>query len=191
MISGCGGTRDWPDARGIFHNKEKTFLVWVNEEDQMRVISMQAGGNVKEVFVRWVNGVNAVEQVVSAKGYTWMTDPHAGMLSSCVSNLGTGLRASMHIKLPNILKTVGQEGLEKYAKTMRMACRGTGGEHTAAGSDGKVDISNNDRIGKSEVQLVQTMIDGVCKFIELEKKAAGGGSAAVKAEIESAIAASK
>lgn len=32
---------DWPDARGIFHNKEKTFLVWVNEEDHMRCISMQ------------------------------------------------------------------------------------------------------------------------------------------------------
>ena len=34
-------TGDWPEARGIFHNTEKTFLVWVNEEDQMRIISMQ------------------------------------------------------------------------------------------------------------------------------------------------------
>jgi hypothetical protein len=25
--------RDWPEGRGIFHNKAKTFLVWVNEED--------------------------------------------------------------------------------------------------------------------------------------------------------------
>jgi ATP:guanido phosphotransferase, C-terminal catalytic domain len=32
---------DWPDGRGIFHNKDKTFLVWVNEEDHMRCISMQ------------------------------------------------------------------------------------------------------------------------------------------------------
>ena len=24
--------RDWPDGRGIWHNEEKTFLVWVNEE---------------------------------------------------------------------------------------------------------------------------------------------------------------
>merc|ERR1711939_927620 len=37
MIYGCGGCRDWPDARGIYHNDEKTFLVWVNEEDQMRL----------------------------------------------------------------------------------------------------------------------------------------------------------
>ena len=33
--------RDWPDSRGIFHNDDKTFLVWVNEEDQLRIISMQ------------------------------------------------------------------------------------------------------------------------------------------------------
>merc|ERR1711872_760833 len=32
--------RDWPEGRGIFHNEAKTFLLWVNEEDQTRIISM-------------------------------------------------------------------------------------------------------------------------------------------------------
>ena len=40
---------DWPESRGIFHNNEKTFLVWVNEEDQLRIISMQPGGDAKQV----------------------------------------------------------------------------------------------------------------------------------------------
>ena len=44
--------RDWPEGRGIFHNEAKTFLVWVNEEDQTRIISMQKGGDVKGVFER-------------------------------------------------------------------------------------------------------------------------------------------
>lgn len=185
MIYACGGVRDWPESRGIFHNKDKTFLVWVNEEDQMRVISMQAGGNVDQVFKRWVDGVNAVEKAVAAKGYKWMTDPHVGMFSSCVSNLGTGLRASMHICLPEILKAVGQDTLDRYCLTMRMQCRGTGGEHTEAGSDGKIDISNWDRIGKSEVELVQVMIDGVVKLISLEERAKAGED--IKTEIEAAI----
>merc|ERR1711931_539659 len=38
----AGMERDWPEGRGIFHNKDKTFLTWVNEEDQLRIISMQA-----------------------------------------------------------------------------------------------------------------------------------------------------
>ena len=45
--------RDWPDARGIWHNDAKNFLVWVNEEDHLRLISMQKGGNMKAVFERY------------------------------------------------------------------------------------------------------------------------------------------
>ena len=52
--------RDWPDARGIWHNHLKTFLVWVNEEDHTRVISMQKGGNMQEVFTRFCNGLKEV-----------------------------------------------------------------------------------------------------------------------------------
>ena len=48
----AGMERDWPEGRGIFHNEAKTFLVWVNEEDQLRIISMQMGGDVKAVFER-------------------------------------------------------------------------------------------------------------------------------------------
>lgn len=47
--------RDWPDARGIWHNDNKNFLVWVNEEDHLRLISMEKGGNMKAVFERCVS----------------------------------------------------------------------------------------------------------------------------------------
>jgi hypothetical protein len=33
FLEACGLNRDWPEGRGIFHNNEKTFLVWINEED--------------------------------------------------------------------------------------------------------------------------------------------------------------
>ena len=39
----AGMERDWPEGRGIYHNAAKTFLVWVNEEDQLRIISMENG----------------------------------------------------------------------------------------------------------------------------------------------------
>ena len=41
FLKAAGLNRDWPDSRGIYHNNDKTFLVWVNEEDQLRIISMQ------------------------------------------------------------------------------------------------------------------------------------------------------
>jgi len=51
-LQSCGLEREWPEARGIFHNENKTFLVWVNEEDQLRIISMQQGSNIRQVFER-------------------------------------------------------------------------------------------------------------------------------------------
>merc|ERR1711934_344662 len=56
----AGMERDWPEGRGIFHNDKKTFLIWVNEEDQLRIISMQMGGDVKQVFERLCNGIKMV-----------------------------------------------------------------------------------------------------------------------------------
>ena len=42
--------RDWPSGRAVYHNDAKTFLIWINEEDQMRIISMLPGPGIKEVF---------------------------------------------------------------------------------------------------------------------------------------------
>lgn len=42
------------------HNNEKTFLIWVNEEDHTRIISMEKGGNMKRVFERFCRGLKEV-----------------------------------------------------------------------------------------------------------------------------------
>lgn len=43
FLKAANGYDDWPEGRGIFFNNDKTFLVWVNEEDHLRLISMQKG----------------------------------------------------------------------------------------------------------------------------------------------------
>merc|ERR1712107_539404 len=92
----AGMERDWPEGRGIFHNKDKTFLTWVNEEDQLRIISMQMGGDVRAVFDRLARGIKAVEDSVKAEsGKDFMLDAKYGYIHSCPTNLGTGMRASV------------------------------------------------------------------------------------------------
>lgn len=51
------------------HNDSKTFLVWINEEDHLRIISMQKGGNMKEVFSRFCSGLTQVN-IIGNEG-TW------------------------------------------------------------------------------------------------------------------------
>ena len=98
-LESCGLEREWPEARGIFHNDNKTFLVWVNEEDQLRIISMQPGSNIRQVFERLSIAAAKIEE--KAK---FANDKHLGYITSCPTNLGTGMRASVHIKLPKLAK---------------------------------------------------------------------------------------
>jgi len=164
LCSGMG--RDWPDARGIWHNESKNFLIWVNEEDHTRVISMEKGGNIKRVFERFCNGLQEVEKNIAEKGWEFMWSEHLGYILTCPSNLGTGLRAGVHIKIPHVSS---DPRFDQLLDHYRLQKRGTGGVDTAA-TGGTYDISNSDRLGKSEVNLVQDLIDGVELLIEMEKR---------------------
>ncbi|NXQ49439.1 KCRB kinase, partial [Catharus fuscescens] len=172
LLLASGMARDWPDARGIWHNDNKTFLVWINEEDHLRVISMQKGGNMKEVFNRFCTGLTKIESLFKAKNYEFMWNPHLGYILTCPSNLGTGLRAGVHIKLPHLGK---HEKFGEVLKRLRLQKRGTGGVDTAA-VGGVFDVSNADRLGFSEVELVQMVVDGVKLLIEMEKRLENGQS---------------
>merc|ERR1711875_60282 len=169
----AGMERDWPEGRGVFHNAAKTFLLWVNEEDQMRIISMQKGGDVKGVFERLARGIKAVGDSVKAEsGKDFQISPKYGYIHSCPTNLGTGMRASVHVDLPGWTKE-GLPALQKRCEELAVQPRGTRGE--SGGQTGHTyDISNKHRLGHSEVQLVQTMIDGVNTLykedLELQKK---------------------
>jgi len=169
----AGMERDWPEGRGIFHNKDKTFLTWVNEEDQLRIISMQSGGDVRAVFDRLARGIKAVQDSVKKEsGKDFMLDAKYGFIHACPTNLGTGMRASVHVDLPGYTKA-GAKVLNDRCEELHLQPRGTRGE--SGGQTGiTYDISNKHRLGYSEVQLVQKMIDGVNTLVkedrELQKK---------------------
>ncbi|XP_024236705.1 creatine kinase S-type, mitochondrial isoform X1 [Oncorhynchus tshawytscha] len=171
--------RDWPDGRGLWHNNEKTFLIWVNEEDHTRVISMEKGGNMKRVFERFCRGLQQVEKLIQERGWEFMWNEHLGYILTCPSNLGTGLRAGVHVRLPKLSK---DPRFGKILDNMRLQKRGTGGVDTATTGD-TFDISNNDRLGKSEVELVQLLVDGVNYLIDCEKRLERGQDIKIPAPI--------
>lgn len=161
-LESSGLERNWPEGRGIFHNEDKTFLVWVNEEDQLRIISMQPGSDIRQVFERLSRAVTEIEKVSK-----FAHDDHLGYITSCPTNLGTGMRASVHIKLPKLSKK--KDEFEKIAEKYHVQIRGAHGEHTET-DDGVFDISNLRRLGRSEVELVQDMYNGVKAMIKREKE---------------------
>jgi len=161
FLQHANACRYWPTGRGIYHNDNKTFLVWVGEEDHTRVISMQKGGDLGEVYRRWVKAVTEVEKLVP-----FSHSDRLGFLAFCPTNLGTTVRASVHIKVPKLAADYAL--LEKTAAKYNLQVRGTAGEHTAS-VGGIYDISNSRRMGLTEYEAVKEMQDGILELIKLEK----------------------
>jgi len=163
LSSGCG--RHWPDPRGIFANEDRNFFVWVNEEDQMRIVSMQKGAAITEIFTRFSNATAAVQTTLEAEGCGFMQNPHLGWILTCPSNLGTGLRAGTMMKVPLMSS---RPDFKSTLATMKLQARGTGGVDSAS-TGGTWDISNADRLGFSEVELCNIFIEGATFVILAEK----------------------
>jgi creatine kinase len=163
LSSGCG--RHWPDARGIFHNEARNFFVWINEEDHSRIISMEKGDDVRAIFVRFAKATEVIAKVLKAEGKDFMHNDHLGYILTCPSNLGTGLRAGAMVKIP--LLSVRADFKDLCARLGLQARGGAGVDSAAEG--GKFDISNADRLGKSETTLVNIFIEGVANFLRWEQ----------------------
>lgn len=177
LASGMG--RHWPDGRGVFHNEEQNLFVWVGEEDHLRIVSMQRDKNMKATFGRFVRACDEVQKVLKAESSDFMHSERLGWVLTCPSNLGTGLRAGMLINLP---KLSARGDFKEVLKQMRLQARGTAGVDSAS-SGGKWDISNADRIGKSEVDLVNMVIEGAAQLIKWEKLLEEGKDEDVEKEV--------
>ncbi|EDV41261.1 uncharacterized protein Dana_GF23510, isoform A [Drosophila ananassae] len=161
FLQTANACRYWPSGRGIYHNDAKTFLVWCNEEDHLRIISMQQGGDLGQIYKRLVTAVNEIEKRVP-----FSHDDRLGFLTFCPTNLGTTIRASVHIKVPKLASNKAK--LEEVAAKYNLQVRGTRGEHTEA-EGGVYDISNKRRMGLTEFDAVKEMYDGITELIKLEK----------------------
>ena len=156
FLQHANACRYWPSGRGIYHNAQKTFLVWVNEEDHLRIISMQNGGNVGQVLERLIQGVKAIQSKAP-----FSRDDRLGWLTFCPTNLGTTVRASVHIKLPKIS---AKPEFKKICDDLKLQIRGIHGEHSET-EGGVYDISNKARLGLTEFEAVKQMYDGDRKSV--------------------------
>ncbi|XP_001641899.2 arginine kinase isoform X2 [Nematostella vectensis] len=171
MQAASGYHEFWPEGRGIFINKAKTFLNWINEGDHLRIISMEMGGDVKGVFTRLSRGAKAIEDgVKEATGAkdAFMMHPTFGSVTCCPTNIGTGMRGSVHILVPKLIAKIGFDAIDKICRERNCQARGSTGEHSEVID--RIDVSNWRRIGFPEYQLVDDMIQCVNFLAEEEDK---------------------
>merc|ERR1712196_174205 len=118
-----------------------------------------------------------LDTIESIDGITFATDENYGYVTSCPSNLGTGMRASVHVKIPNLTADGTDKKAKEIAGPLGLSVRGTGGEHTPIGADGTVDISPRARLFIKECEIIAKLYEGIKLLMEQEKAAGGGDNA--------------
>ena len=166
VTAGIAG--DWPFGRGCYVSQDKGFIIWVGEEDHLRIMCMKKGTILNEVFDRLKVAVDVVQSKIEG-GCAISKD--FGVVTSCPTNIGTGMRASLHLAIPNLCRDGTEKKAKAIARPLGLSVRGMGGEHTPIGKDGTVDISPSARFCITEAEIVTALYKGVKLLKEAEDKA--------------------
>jgi len=166
VTAGIAG--DWPHGRGCYISEDKGFIIWVGEEDHMRIMAMKKSTVINDVFDRLKAAIDYVEDLVPG-GCAKSAD--FGVITSCPTNMGTGMRASVHVQLPGLTKDGTDTKAKEICKPFGLGVRGLGGEHTPIGDDGTVDISPKARFCISEAEIAIALYKGVEKVWAAEQAA--------------------
>ena len=102
IITCSGRARDWPESRGIYRNKDNTFVVFVNEDDHVQFRCFDKGGNVQGVFDKLIRGIAAFERELKKSGEEFIWDDHLGYIVSDPIYLGTALDVRVRVKLHHL-----------------------------------------------------------------------------------------
>ncbi|KAJ3276479.1 hypothetical protein HDV01_005102, partial [Terramyces sp. JEL0728] len=167
-LNSAGISSNWPFGRGCYVSADKEFIVWVGEEDHLRIMCMVQGTVLNDVFDR----LQLAEKVVEKHADKFAKANNYGFVTSCPTNLGTGMRASVHIKIPALTKGGSDKMAKAVCKPLGLSVRGLGGEHTPIGEDGTVDISPSGRLMIEEVDIVCSLFEGVKQLLLAESVAA-------------------
>ena len=119
----------------------------INEEDHIRIQCLQPGLQLDEAY----HLADEVDRLLESK-LPYAFDESFGYLTSCPTNTGTGLRASVMMHLPALTMTNQMGPLINAMTRIGMVVRGIYGEGTEAVGN-YYQISNQITLGKSEEDI--------------------------------------
>jgi creatine kinase len=168
-LASAGIASDWPFGRGCYVSEDRGFVIWVGEEDHLRIMCMKKGTILNDVFDRLHTALDVVSNI---EGLSFAMSPDYGCVTSCPTNLGTGMRASVHIGLPNLTADGTDKKAKEVCKPLGLSVRGIGGEHTPIGEGGVCDISPRARFCITEAEIITALYKGIKLLKEKEDASA-------------------
>jgi len=139
------------DGSAVVIERRQTFSFMLNEEDHLRMQAIRPGLQLSAAFA----ALSALDSELE-HSLEFAFDPTLGYLTTCPTNLGTGLRASAMLHLPGLVLSdqIGQV-LQAVSK-IGLAVRGLYGEGTESLGN-LYQISNQSTLGESEETIIRRL----------------------------------
>lgn len=149
----------------LLMNDKEHLAVMINEEDHLRIQAIMPGFQLNNVWKKINNFDSAISNTLSFE-----FDPQLGFLTSCPTNVGTGMRASVMLHLPGLVLADQTPPLIQGIYKLGLAVRGILGEGTD-NLGNLFQISNQSTLGESEEDILKRLSAVIGQIINHEKNA--------------------
>ena len=162
VISGEMTIKSGP--RAFMLSADESASILLNEEDHVRIQTVNAGDNIDEAY----NYADKIDDLIE-ESVEFAFDEEFGYLTSCPTNTGTGLRASYMLHIPAIEHTSNLRGIMQAVSKFGIAVRGIHGEGSEP-SGSIYQISNQTTLGKPEKEVITALKRVTSQIIEQERQ---------------------
>lgn len=156
---------DGSRPRGIMIAPDDRLSLMINEEDHLRLQAMTPGFQLAE---GWALADAADDELDQSLEFAFSEE--IGYLTSCPTNAGTGLRASVLIHLPALVLLEEIQRVLKSIMQVGLNVRGLYGEHSEVMGN-LFQISNQTTLGRSERDSIESLERVTRQIIEHEERA--------------------
>ena len=150
---------------GLVVRSDEQVGLMLNEEDHVRLQAVQPGLAVEAALAQ----ATEVDQRLETH-LPWAIHDRYGYLTSCPTNTGTGLRASVMLHLPALAETRELAKALRAIGKVHMTVRGQYGEGSEAAGH-YYQVSNQRTLGMSEADIASALGDTVDSLITYERLA--------------------
>lgn len=151
--------------RGILISEDETASIVVNEEDHLRIQVLCSGSRISRAWER----ANDLDSQLE-RNLEYVFSPELGYLTSCPTNVGTGLRASVLVHLPALVLTKQIRKVIQGVAQVGLAVRGFYGEGTEVVGN-FFQISNQITLGQGEQETLAGLERVLQQVLGYEEKA--------------------
>ncbi len=144
-------------------SKDNRISIMVNEEDHLRIQVITPGFHLEEAYQL----ANQCDDFLN-ESFEYAFDEKLGYLTTCMTNLGTGLRASVMLHLPALEAAGALNSIGNTVSKLGLTIRGTFGEGSNA-YGALYQLSNQITLGISEEQAIDNLKNVVNQILQSER----------------------